>query len=76
MEQRHGRIADVVGGQLEHLGHGEPIWAMRPWLHRQALGAPEVPEVNSRNPSDSVGDGRVLTGSGRAAPAAPSTSVP
>ena len=30
-----------------------PIRANRPWLHRHALGAPEVPDVNNRRPSDS-----------------------
>ena len=57
VEERHGQVADVVLGQLEHLGRR---WSRSgraaPELHRHALGAPDVPEVNSSKPERVLGD--------------------
>ena len=48
VEERHGEVADVLGYKVYICATMAPMRASRPWLHRQALGAPEVPEVKRR----------------------------
>ena len=64
VEERHGRIADVVGGQLEHLGHGRADPGHATLAAQAGLGCPRGTRGEQQVPERLLGDARSWPGRG------------
>ncbi len=68
VEERHGHVADVVGGQLEHLGHGRPDPGHAALAAQAGLGRPRRARGEQQVPERLLGDAGLWPGRGVARP--------
>ena len=67
VEERHGQVADVVAGQLEHLGHDRADAGQSPLAAQAGLGGPRRPRGEEQQAQGVLGDRRLrLVGERRA----------
>ena len=76
VEERHGQVADVVGGELEHLGHDGPDAGQASLAAQAGLGRARRARGEQQEAERVLGDADGRPGRGAGAPATPASRAP